>query len=163
MQSRKVVLVKLIAVALCAVVLAIALSIPFTLQQKKIESVSAASSCSLTITFTNFPTKINGYAVLSFTYIDSESGSVKTISELFTASDTTASNTINKSMNIGGVGKLEINCPLYSTISVTGQTAQDVGKDGKSFATYDFTSAPTSLTITIEFEDKGWFGGTTIV
>ena len=104
--------------------------------------------------------------MLSFTYIDSESGSVKTISELFTASDTTASNTINKSMNIGGLkGKLEINCPLYSSISVatTGQTAQDVGNDGESFATYDFTSAPTSLEITIKFEDKGWFGGTTIV
>lgn len=156
MQSRKVVLVKLIAMALCAVVLAIALSIPFTLQQKKIESVSAASSCSLTITFTDFPTNINGYAVLSFTYI--ESGSVKTISKLFTASDT-----INKSMNIGGVGKLEINCPLYSSISVTDQTAQDVGKDGKSFATYDFTSAPKSLEIKITFTDKGWFGGTTIV
>ncbi len=161
MQTKKVSIAKILAIALCAAVCAVAFAVPFAMQQKSVDNVSAASSCSLTIDFNNFPTNVKGYAVLSFTYVDStDNNAVKTISKLFTAS-----NTSDRTMDIGsGVGKLEINCPLYSTISVSGQTdlKENIGATASSYATFDFTSAPSSLKVTVTFNDKGWFAGTTI-
>ncbi len=158
MQTKKLSLKKILAIALCAVVCAVAFAVPFAMQQKSVDNVSATGNCTISVTFNGFPTgKIAPYAVVSFTYM--ESNKAKTVSEIATSSKTTVTLPIN-----GLNGKLEINCPLYSTISVTGQTdlKDNIGATASSYATYDFTSAPTSLSVIVTFSDKGWFAGTTI-
>mgnify|MGYP004604774949 CR=1 FL=1 len=158
MQTKKLSLKKILAIALCAVVCAVAFAVPFAMQQKSVDNVSAAGNCSIAVTFAGFQTeKIAPYTVVSFTYM--ESGKAKTVSEIATSSKTTVTLPIN-----GLSGKLEINCPLYSKISVPGQTdlKGNIGATASSYATCDFTSVPANLQVAVTFNDKGWFASTTI-
>lgn len=154
MQTKKVSIAKILAIVLCAAVCAVAFAVPFAMQQKSADNVSAAAtSKTVTVTFSDFPEKVAPYVVVSFIGSDGS----------FTSQVITSSTAV--SMNIGGVaGKLEINCPLYSSISKfsgTGLTAESVGTDAQSFASY-YGTLNSNVTFTVTFNDKGWFAGTTI-
>ena len=155
MQTKKLSFARIIAMALCAVVFAIAFTIPLTFEQKGAESVSAdVTAKNVTVTFVGFPTNVSPYVVVSFVGND---GTV--------VSDVITTTNAKKAMNIGSVaGKLEINFPLYSTISNfsgSGLTKTEVGSTANSFVTYDGT-VNGDISITVTFNDKGWFAGTTI-
>lgn len=158
MQTKKCSVTNLVAMALCALVFAFALALP-TLQNdaKDVESVSAAAA-SVSITFSGFDKAnntvnnvvagIKPYAVVTFI---GTNGAVDT--HLITANGT-----VSPTSGFTAIGKIEVNYPMYSTIS--GGTKETVGT-GASFASYYSTSGTLSLTIT--FSDKGWFAGTTII
>jgi len=155
MQTKKATLVKVLAIALCLAVCALAIAIPFAMQQKSADNVSAeTTSKSVTVTFSGFPDAVTPYVVVNFVGND---GSC--VSQLITSSGT------DVNMNIGGIaGKLEINCPLYSSIgsfSGTGLTLESIGSGATSYASY-YGTLTDNITFTVSFSDKGWFAGTTI-
>ena len=161
MQTKKLSFARIIAMALCAIVFAAAFTIPLATQQKSAESVSAAGAAkTVTVTFSGFPTNVVPYVVVRFSYLETvgDKETTNVISKVITSNTET-------SMNIGNVaGKLEINYPLYSTISNfvgTGLTKTTTGSSANSFVTYDGTLT-SNINFTVTFNDNGYFAGTTI-
>ena len=155
MQTKKATLVKVLAIALCLAVCALAIAIPFAMQQKSADNVGAEEmNIIVTVTFSDFPDAVTPYVVVSFVGND---GSCE--SQLITSSGTVVR------MGIGNIaGKLEINCPLYSSIesfSGTVLTLESKGSGATSYASY-YGTLTDNITFTVSFSDKGWFAGTTI-
>ncbi len=158
MQTKKCSVTKFVAMALCALVFAFALALPMLQNDAKdVGSVSAATA-SVSITFSGFDKAnntvnnqvvagIKPYAVVTFI---GSNGAVDT--HLITANGT-----VSPTSGFTATGKIEVNYPMYSTIN---GTKEAVGT-GASFASYYSTSGTLNLTIT--FNDKGWFAGTTII
>lgn len=145
MQVKKNLVAKLIGLSLCAVVVVFAIFLPI-MQNNDVKQVGAANG-SVTINFSGFDAEtISPYAVVSFVATD---GTIT--STLLTTSGTKATAPTDF------IGKVEVNFPMYSTI--TSSSAEAIGT-GASFASYYFTG---DMSLTITFSDKGWFAGTTIV
>ena len=148
MQTRKIsskltlILYSILAVFVCLS----AVAITTTSNQSM---TTQAAGASLSVSFKNFNTVgVKPYCIVTY-YDTTTTSNSKT--QLIT-SDLTQG-------DVGGSsGKLEITVPMYCNVEATGITLSD--PNGSTY--YADVTSNTSISITVTFNDQGYFGGNTL-
>lgn len=150
MQTRKIsskltlILYSILAVFVCLSAVAIT-----TTSNQSMTTQAKANT--LSVSFSGFnDVGVKPYCVVTF-YKTGTTG-VDSFTKMFKTDDTTLS------ISDGVTGKLEITVPMYCNVEATGITLSD--PNGSTY--YADVTSNTSISITVTFNDQGYFGGNTL-
>lgn len=147
MQMNKI--SKISFAVLIALVGVIAFCIGYICYSSDKNITTQAAVDSVDVVFEGFPDTVQEYCVVTFYNEDGN-----TVNAVLTTS--------NSSFSLGNaIGKLEVTVPMYTSITA-GLPGSGVIKNGSTYY-IDISSSTTLSSITITYQDMGYFGSTVVI